>query len=154
MIALVTLSAVRSRGLRTPVACLLLALCVASRRCAKIEIEIPDVTEPIENNVRAFLSLTRYAERDDITPEVMSRLQRRIVTETREALEPLGYYEPEVSYEVDPGGRRCGESRSRDQPGRPVRLSEVDIDVQRTRRERARAARNASTRRRSSRACA
>ena len=33
----------------------------------------------------------------------MSRLQRRIVSETRAALEPLGYYEPEVTYDVQEG---------------------------------------------------
>ncbi len=47
---------------------------------AKIEIAIPEVSEAIQTNVRAFLSLTRYAERDDVTAEVLSRLQRRIVT--------------------------------------------------------------------------
>src|SRR5690606_23360113 len=67
---------------------------------AEIEVTIPDVSQAIETNVRAFLSLTRYAERDDVTEDVMSRLQRRIVSETREALEPLGYYEPDVTYEV------------------------------------------------------
>jgi translocation and assembly module TamA len=71
---------------------------------AKIEIEIPNVSEAIQTNVRAFLSLTRYADRDDVTDEVMSRLQRRIVSETRQALEPLGYYEPEVAYDVQKQG--------------------------------------------------
>ena len=80
------------------------AVLSASRRSAKIVIDIPEVSEPIDNNVRAFLSLTRYAERQDVDAEVMSRLQRRIVTETREALQPLGYYEPEVTYEVHPSG--------------------------------------------------
>lgn len=95
---------------------------------ARIEVTIPEVSQAIETNVRAFLSLTRYAERDDVTDEVMSRLQRRIVTETREALEPLGYYEPEVTYEV----RKDGESWQvtiHIEPGRPVRLSEVNINV-------------------------
>ena len=73
---------------------------------AEIEIHIPDVTPAVETNVRAFLSLTRYAERKDVSAEVMARLQRRIVTETREALEPLGYYEPEVTYETAQAGEK------------------------------------------------
>ena len=95
---------------------------------AKIEVAIPEVSEAIQTNVRAFLSLTRYAERDDVTDEVMSRLQRRIVTETRQALEPLGYYEPNVTYDVVKQGDSW-KVTIHIEPGRPVRLSEVNVDV-------------------------
>jgi translocation and assembly module TamA len=95
---------------------------------ADIKIEIPDVTPQVEGNVRAFLSLTRYADRKDVTPEVISRLQRRIVVETRKALEPLGYYEPEVTYEVAPDGENW-KVTIHITPGRPVRLSDVSIQI-------------------------
>src|SRR5215213_7902408 len=91
---------------------------------ARIEIAVPNVSDTIQTNVRAFLSLTRYADRDDVTDEVMSRLQRRIVAETRQALEPLGYYEPEVAYDVQKEGE-LWKVTIRVEPGRPVRLSEV-----------------------------
>lgn len=95
---------------------------------ANIEIAIPAVSESIQTNVRAFLSLTRYAERDDVTDEVMSRLQRRIIAETRQALEPLGYYEPEVTYEVQKEGE-LWRVTIHIEPGRPVRLSAVNVNV-------------------------
>lgn len=104
---------------------LLLASPIAS---ARIDIAIPDVTPEVENNVRAFLSLTRYAERADVTPEVMSRLQRRIVSETRRALEPLGFYDPTVTHETTRTGDHW-KVTVHVTPGRPVRLSEVHIDV-------------------------
>lgn len=104
----------------------LLAFAVPVR--AEIEIHIPDVTPAVETNVRAFLSLTRYAERKDVSAEVMARLQRRIVTETREALEPLGYYEPEVTYETAQAGEKW-QVTIHVTPGRPVRLSEVTINI-------------------------
>jgi translocation and assembly module TamA len=103
----------------------LLPLCAAQ---AGIEIMIPQVTEPVQNNIRAFLSLTRYAERDDVTQETMSRLQRRIVSETRAALEPLGYYEPEVTYETAHEGDNWRVT-IHVRPGRPMRLSEVTVTV-------------------------
>ena len=106
----------------------LLALAVSQPARAGIEILIPEVTQAIETNVRAFLSLTRYAERDDVNAETMSRLERRIVAETREALQPLGFYEPDVTYEVT-GSDADWRVTIRIQPGRPVRLSEVAIDV-------------------------
>lgn len=104
----------------------LLALAPLGAVHAAIEIDIPDATAPIQNNIRAFLSLTRYAERDDITPETMSRLQRRIVAETQDALQPLGYYEPKVTYETAHEGDKWRVT-IHVTPGRPVRLSEVSV---------------------------
>lgn len=104
----------------------LLAFAVPVR--AEIEIHIPDVTPAVDTNVRAFLSLTRYADRKDVSADVMARLQRRIVTETREALEPLGYYEPEVTYETTQAGEKW-QVTIHVTPGRPVRLSEVTINI-------------------------
>ncbi len=112
----------------TRYAAVLLALLPVAAAQAGIEIVIPDVLEPVQTNIRAFLSLTRYAERDDVTQETMSRLQRRIVSETRAALEPLGYYEPEVTYETTHEGDEWRVT-IHVKPGRPVRLSEVSVNV-------------------------
>jgi translocation and assembly module TamA len=109
-------------------ACLGAALLPPAAAQAKIEIVIPEMTDAVTSNIRGFLSLTRYAERDDITPETMSRLQRRIISETRAALEPLGYYEPEVTYEAQQEGDNWRVT-IHVRPGRPVRLSEVSVNV-------------------------
>jgi len=95
---------------------------------AEIEIAIPDVTEAVATNVREYLSLTRYAERKDISEETMSRLLRRIVAEARQALEPLGYYEPEVTYDSKHNGSTW-QVTIHVIPGRPVRLSEVTVNA-------------------------
>jgi translocation and assembly module TamA len=95
---------------------------------AEIKIEIPEVTQAVADNIRAFLSLTRYAERTDVTEEIMSRLLRRVVSETRTALEPLGYYDPKVEYAVEQQDDSWTVTILVT-PGRPVRISEVTIDV-------------------------
>jgi translocation and assembly module TamA len=113
---------------RWPSLLLVLSLLPIVPARAAIEIVIPEVTEQVRNNIHEFLSLTRYAQRDDVTPETISRLQRRIVAETREALQPLGFYEPEVAYDVaqvDNDWRVTIYVT----PGRPVRLSEVSVSV-------------------------
>jgi translocation and assembly module TamA len=102
----------------------------ASLARAEISVDIPDVSPQIENNIRAFLSLTRYAERTDVTADVMSRLQRRIVTESRQALEPLGYYDSQVEYKVAQEGDGKWRVTVLVTPGRPIRLSDVTIDIQ------------------------
>ncbi len=95
---------------------------------AAIKVEIPEVSELIANNIREYLSLTRYADRKDLTSETLARLQRRIVTETHQALEPLGYYEPMVEYQVRQEAADWIVTINV-QPGRPVRLSEVAINI-------------------------
>jgi translocation and assembly module TamA len=50
------------------------------------------------------------------------------VSETRQALEPLGFYEPNVSYDVKQEGD-LWKVTIHIEPGRPVRLSEVNINV-------------------------
>ncbi|MFC4310001.1 autotransporter assembly complex family protein [Steroidobacter flavus] len=116
----------RLRAMATGV--LAAALLLPLQAHAKIEIAIPEVSDAIQTNVRAFLSLTRYAERDDVTDEVMSRLQRRIVAETRQALEPLGFYDPKISYDVKHDGGTW-KVTIHIEPGRPVRLSEVNVSA-------------------------
>jgi translocation and assembly module TamA len=111
-----------------PHAVLALGLLLSTAAHGGISIAVPETTPAIENNVRAFLSLTRYAERDDVTAETMSRLQRRIVSETRKALEPLGYYEPDVTYQIE-GQQPDWKVAIHVKPGRPVRVSQVSIDV-------------------------
>jgi len=115
----------RSRALLAP-----LALLFALTTRAEIAIDIPEATDQVEANIRAFLSLTRYAERKDVTPDVMSRLQRRIVAESRRALEPLGYYDPQIEYKVAPEGEGKWRVTILVTPGRPVRLSDVAIDIE------------------------
>jgi translocation and assembly module TamA len=108
-------------------ACALLAFSPLS--FASLNIEIVGVTEPLEINVRAFLSVTRYAERTDLTAETISRLERRIPAEVRSALQPLGYYSPTVNYVT----QRDGDSwkiRIEIDAGRAVRLSEVDVRIE------------------------
>lgn len=100
----------------------------ATTALAEIKIDIPGVSKPVEANIRAFLSLSRYAERKDIPDETIGRLQRRIVVETRKALEPLGYYEPEVDYHATHSGADWHITLNV-KPGRPVRLSEVSVNV-------------------------
>jgi translocation and assembly module TamA len=116
--------------LRVLGAWLLLACCwlLPLTAGATIKIDIPDVPRPVEDNIRAFLSLTRYAERTDITQETMGRLLRRVIPETRAALEPLGYYEPKVDYGSETEGNEWTVTIFVT-PGRPVRLSQVSIEV-------------------------
>ncbi len=113
--------------------CVLISLCVGSLAQAGVEIklDIDGGTQQMEDNVLAFLSLSRYTERSDLQQETLERLTARIPAEVARAFEPLGYYEPQITYESRPenADKQDWQVRISITPGRAVRLSEVSIEV-------------------------
>jgi translocation and assembly module TamA len=93
-----------------------------------LNFDIDGGTPQMESNLRAFLSLTRYEKRDDLDADTLSRLDTRIPAEARSALEPLGYYEPQITYDVKQDGKSW-QVNIKVVPGRAVRLSEVTISI-------------------------
>jgi translocation and assembly module TamA len=94
----------------------------------RIRIEIDGVERNIADNVRSYLALGRYLQRDDLTDPQVRRLADRAVDEATDALRPFGYYEPVVKSRTT----RDDENwivRLVITPGEPVRLTEVDVRV-------------------------
>ncbi|HEX9771960.1 MAG TPA: BamA/TamA family outer membrane protein [Steroidobacteraceae bacterium] len=94
----------------------------------RIRIEIDGVERHIADNVRSYLALGRYLQRDDLTDPQVRRLADRAVDEATDALRPFGYYEPVVKSRTT----RDDENwivRLVITPGEPVRLTEVDVRV-------------------------
>lgn len=110
---------------------LLLGASASTRAGVDIKLDIDGGTQQMQNNVRAFLSLSRYAERNDLQADTLERLTARIPLEVTNALAPLGYYEPEVSYQLQQTNVEKNNwlVRIAIAPGRAVRLSEVNITV-------------------------
>ena len=96
-----------------------------------IKLDMDGGTQQMEDNVLAFLSLSRYTERKDIQPEVMERLAARIPSEVGKALEPLGYYNAEATYQSQQTNKDKNNWRVTIHitPGRAVRVSEVNIEI-------------------------
>jgi translocation and assembly module TamA len=94
-----------------------------------IEIDIAGVPDDIAANVRSYLTLTRYATREDLTDPQVRRLADRAVDEAADALRPFGYYAPQIRSRV-----------TRDEPkwivrlritaGPPVVMRAVDVHIE------------------------
>lgn len=96
---------------------------------AAIKLEIRGVEGDVERNVRVFLSVERYRERDDIDEDTANRLFNRIDGEVREALRPFGYYEPKIGAKLEPEDK--GWLIEIDiTPGEPVRVRHVSVAVE------------------------
>jgi translocation and assembly module TamA len=102
---------------------------VPAHAADRIRIEVDGVERAIADNVRAYLSLSRYTQRDDLTDAQVRRLADRAVDETTDALRPFGYYEPNVRSRTT----RDDENwivRLRITLGEPVRIATVDVALQ------------------------
>jgi Outer membrane protein len=93
-----------------------------------IDIRIDGVTGDIEANVRAYLTLSRYATRDDLTDPQVRRLADRAVDEAADALRPFGYYAPTIHSRTSRDEPNWI-VRLRIDPGEPVRMRTVDVQI-------------------------
>ncbi|MBS0613785.1 MAG: BamA/TamA family outer membrane protein [Proteobacteria bacterium] len=111
---------------------LVLILCTAgllSRQAlADIGIEVTGVEGDMKRNVLTFLSLSRYANRDDLDADTIERISQRAPNEVKSALRPFGYYNPKVSALLAHQGNHW-HARIAVEPGAPVILKQVDVQV-------------------------
>ena len=122
----------RCTAVSAPAAWLAVAMALAwgppGEAADRIRINIDGVDDAIAENVRDYLTLTRYAQRDDLTDAQVRQLADRAVDEAADALRPFGYYEPRVRSRTsrdDPNWV----VRLRIQPGEPVRMETVDVQL-------------------------
>lgn len=82
----------------------------------------------MRDNVLAYLSLQRYAKRDDLDAAMIERLFERATDEAKDALRPFGYYDVRVRSRLTPEGKDW-RVRLRIDPGTPVILAGADVRV-------------------------
>ncbi|MGI9245447.1 MAG: autotransporter assembly complex protein TamA [Steroidobacteraceae bacterium] len=121
-------------------ATLLVACCIAvwpalagaapkEREKERIEIHVSGVPPEIEANVRSYITLSRYATRQDLTDPQVRRLADRAVDEAADALRPFGYYSPKIRSRTSRDAPRWI-VRLRIDPGPPVVMREVDVRIE------------------------
>jgi translocation and assembly module TamA len=98
------------------------------KKSDRIHIEIDGVDRAIADNVRGYLTLTRYVERTDLTDSQVRRLADRAVDEAADALRPFGYYAPTIRSRTSRDGNEWI-VRLKVTPGEPVRMQDVDVQI-------------------------
>jgi translocation and assembly module TamA len=112
---------------RASCALVLIASFAAGAR-ADIKVEITGVEGAMRDNVLVYLSLQRYAKRDELDAAMIERLFLRAPKEARDALRPFGYYDARVRSQLLPEGNDW-RVRLRIEPGTPVILQGVKMEV-------------------------
>jgi translocation and assembly module TamA len=105
------------------------AAVAAPRLKERIELDIVGVPDEIAENVRAYLTLTRYSTREDLTDPQVRRLADRAVDEATDALRPFGYYAPRVRSRTSRDEPNWI-VRLRIDPGEPVRMKTVEVLIE------------------------
>ena len=93
-----------------------------------LKFDIDNGTQQMEDNLRAFLSISRYASRDDLDDSTIARLQSRIPGEAAKALQPLGYYDPKITTTVQQHGKDW-QVAIKVTPGSAVHLVDVNTTI-------------------------
>jgi len=94
----------------------------------QLRVVVSGLDKPMEQNVRAFMSIAQEAGRAGLTGPRVRRLYRKSLEELRTALQPFGYYEPRVESSLE-------ETESgwvaayRVDPGRPVRVTKLEVVI-------------------------
>jgi translocation and assembly module TamA len=98
------------------------------RAQASVDLTVRGISDPLRSNVMAYLSLARYKDRD-LDATMVERLRERIEREVRDALRPFGYYSPVVSSELTQKDRTDWRVEVHIDPGQPVLMSAVTVQV-------------------------
>jgi len=109
-------------------AALALAWASAATAADRIKIEIEGVDGLVADNVRGYLTLTRYAARDDLTDAQVRKLADRAVDEATDALRPFGYYAPIVRSRTSRDDPQWI-VRLKIKPGEPVLMTTVQVGL-------------------------
>lgn len=106
---------------------LLLALLPGPVLAAKVEIEVDGVKRNLEKNIRSLLSLAQ--EDDDKLDEArIRRLHAKAPEEIGEALQPFGYYKPQVRSTLEQQGERWVAHYTVDE-GPAIKIASVDLAI-------------------------
>ncbi len=106
---------------------LLLGLVAGPLRADKVKIEVDGVKRDLERNIRSLLSLGQ--EDDDKLDEArIRRLHAKAPAEIGEALQPFGYYKPQVRSTLEREGERWVARYEVDE-GPAIQIASVDLSI-------------------------
>lgn len=107
---------------------LLLGAALQAAEGVRLTIEIEGVSDELEENVLAQLSLEREREHPLLDEYRIQRLHAKAPEEIRNALQPFGFYTPQITPSLTQDGEEWL-ARYVIEPGEPVIVTEVQVSV-------------------------
>ena len=106
---------------------LLLGFAPSPARADKVKIEVDGVRRDLERNIRSLLSLAQE-DADRLDEARIRRLHDKAPEEIGEALQPFGYYKPQVRSTLERDGERWVAKYTVEE-GPAIRIASVDLRV-------------------------
>ena len=100
--------------------------------CAHPNLELNisgDLSESQRNNISSYLSLARLGDSEQLSKALFRRLYRKAPKEVEKALEPFGFYAPEISINEQQLQAEKWQVNLTVHPGKPIRVTEVHITL-------------------------
>ncbi len=91
-----------------------------------VDVEVRGLEDPLKTNVLHYLKIEKMKDDDRLNPRWIKRLHQQAPEEIRAALQPYGYYLPEIKSQLTQEGNTWQAVYTVD-PGRPVRIVKRDI---------------------------
>ncbi len=107
---------------------LIALLLPCSAQALNLSVKISGLERAQEANVRAFLSIEQERTHAGLTPSRLRLLHKRAPDEIRQALQPYGYFEPEIKSELNEY-EHYSEAVYRIDPGAQAVLQSVDYQL-------------------------
>ena len=108
---------------------LLLCLLPMTGHAAGIDVRLQVDDEALRKNIQAFLGIYQFRDRTDLSPPAVRRLHDKARNEIESALQPFGYYRPEIEASL----QRTSSgwiAEYRIEPGPPVTIASVNIRLE------------------------
>ena len=118
----------RLRPLLICVALSCLLACGAAQAARVDKVNIVGLDEAMTDNVRSAVTLTNVTGKD-LSGRRMAYLVRAAEDETRQALEPFGYYSPTINVELDRNNGTANTVTITVTPGDPVRIRRAHVAI-------------------------
>ena len=93
-----------------------------------VDVSITGLEDPLLGNVQSSLSVFKHQDDERMTESTVNHLYKKIEPEVKKALEPFGYYAPDIQKEIRKEGNVWFVD-IRIAKGEPVLISEVDIRI-------------------------
>ena len=93
-----------------------------------VTVDIQGVKGELLDNVRAFLSIEQQKSDPSLSAGRLQRLHLKADQEIRQALQPFGYYHPEIKKDLQHKDDKWTASYYIN-PGVPVRITKVDLKI-------------------------
>jgi translocation and assembly module TamA len=100
-----------------------------SNRAIKVDISIAGIDGELKKNALAYLELKKHLNDPHFSEAWLQKLHKKAEKNIREALQPFGYYQVNISSSLTKGSDNLWQAQYTVTPGDPVKIIDIDIVI-------------------------